>query len=345
MNLHRSFARARGARTYLRHLGGIGTLVALGALAHLGCAATNAVPSPQTGSDTSDVVGVEDLSLLEAELGLERDVKNASGAWSRDVKQGACYAASQAAEPHWEFRRYKTGAAFFDKKADAPGKGDSRPVLCVDVEPDGDGWSMPLHPDVLDAVVRYHLGRTSGTDSAMGGARALDFERGWLAGHSNAFDCGVATDYVFGEAGDGPEGKGVIAYRECTARGGSADDCEGEAQAACVAQGELEDGPLGFIPWNLTVYPQESTSPVQERLYIDWSTVRSIEAFARSKATTDDRFNMATDPVGRFLKSEPAGNVTHLRYEHLDVHVAEDGTFISPKSSDTNFRDVAIATF
>src|SRR5690349_15997207 len=116
-------------------------LLALVTFTTIACGQSADEISGAPSASEADVVGVEDLAPLEAELGLVKDVK-VNGVWTRDVKRGDCWQRAQAAEPKWEFRRYKNGAAFFDKKGTAPATGDSRPVLCLDLESDIDSVSL-----------------------------------------------------------------------------------------------------------------------------------------------------------------------------------------------------------
>src|SRR6188472_4437956 len=98
----------------------------LGVVFAVGCGVSSGAAGD--GSEADEVVGVDDIQALEAELGMVHDVRLPNGQWSRDVRKGGCFAQSQTLPVHWEFRRWKTGAAFFEKTA------VSREIKCVDVD-------------------------------------------------------------------------------------------------------------------------------------------------------------------------------------------------------------------
>lgn len=155
------------------------TLAALATAFAVGCAAENA---DETAATEGEVVGVTDLALLEQAFDLvpasaQRPSSDAA------LRAGKCYGALVENGPGWpefEFRRYANGAAFFAKRGSGYNSGDKRPVLCVDLH-QGAVATHAFGGVVLDAILRYDLGRMQGGgENLTTGDAVWQFQRGVL---------------------------------------------------------------------------------------------------------------------------------------------------------------------
>ena len=150
-----------------------------------GCSAENAqATNDESSSSHDEVVGVTDLGKLESAVGLA-PLAQGESANVGALEAGACYRAlvQSRGYPTYQYRRYKNGAAFFAEKGSGYSSGDLRPVACVDLF-QGESDLRSMSGVVLDAVLRYDLGKFKGTDIAgTDGARGRffwNFERGHL---------------------------------------------------------------------------------------------------------------------------------------------------------------------
>jgi hypothetical protein len=150
------------------------------------CGASQADDGDANGDvGEDDITGVQDLGALETELALTKDQRGANGQWKRpDAKltAGGCYKQTKgSATPNdFEFRRYTEGAVFFRKLGAAPGAGDERPVLCLDLDIRGrDNVPETVTADrfEIDVMMRYDLGREQAAEGALG-TEYFQFARG-----------------------------------------------------------------------------------------------------------------------------------------------------------------------
>jgi hypothetical protein len=358
MSAHLLGARRMNARS-LFALSLIATAFAVGGCSASSSSSSSDSSSPNVGADTNDVVGVEDLASVEAELGLVKDRRNADGQWSRgDAKltAGACYKKAMAANPNWEFRRYVNGAAFFpSEQANVPGHGESRALTCVDVDMEGDrGGALSIEGFALDAALRFHLGRPLGVDAAMMHV-SVGFERGYLYGQGIDAYCGV-HDLSTGEGPPAPPAinAGVDAYFACHQGGGEDSACLSAAQKACVDSGKKEMATTMMLsrPSLNGVMVSEIHVAGEPGEYVPASLAAVTMRYAEKKAKSADIFNMSQDPVGTLTKIDHGGVngtgwITHARFSRLDVHYFIDASreviAITPKSSDDNPEAHAVA--
>ena len=210
---------------------GMAVLLAAGS----GCAANT--EESFDSLDESDIVGVTDLDKLEQALGLTKDVQ-VNGKWTRSdaqLKAGECYASRLgpgSKDPqNWQYRRYKTGAAFFRKLNTGPATGDKRPVACVDIESPVDGMgATAIDGFMLDAAIRYKLGAFNGVEGAAGHKYVAFGEGGGVEVRDADHFCGLFMDGT----STGPE-PGYNAYndelKKCSQQKGG--DCETSAMNAC----------------------------------------------------------------------------------------------------------------
>lgn len=267
------------------------------------CVACASPPAEDPVAGDDEVVGVEDIAALEAELGMARDERLPDGRWSRDVTKGGCYARGQAASPRWEFRRWKTGAAFFQKRADAPG-GDSREIVCVDLDDPYDAsYPHALDRLALDVIVRFHLG---GFVSYYGEPQTVitEFERGRLVGPEELRRCQSQADWS----------------EECAPlRDDALDRCLKAVIEACLAEyAELAANPTLARPSANGHFEALVLRDGETRLR---APIAAIAArYAAKHATSINVFNMATDPIGAFVGFD--GDVA--RFEKAEIEDASD---------------------
>lgn len=314
-----------------------------------GCAADS--DAPEDMASESEIVGVTDLARLETAWGLKKDAQ-VNGKWTRSdekLKAGYCYKEkigifAKEAE-NWEFRRYTTGAAFFRKANTGPASGDKRPIACIDVDSSFDDYTMGIDGFVLDAALRYNLGRPSGTEGAAG-HQYVSFGDGEKAVEIRDADhfCGLFA----GEPGPEPGLKAFDAeLAKCKASGG--EDCEMQASNACKwwttidAQSDKLDRPGWQNNYIVGLTGMEHFKP--QHMMMTYK-------YALMKGNQSNIFSLGDDPVGKFVKLDVSGTAESFwvaaRYEHLDVHqVYKKGTealYVTPKSSDKKMEASAIAS-
>lgn len=158
----------------------LSALVLTGLSTIVGCSANASSEDANAGASDDALTGINDLSEMEAALGLNKDEKNADGSWNRPqakLENGPCYKKLVAGPngSQYEFRRYYEGAAFFKKQGAGAQSGSDRPVLCVDVDITYDGGNTNEYQDTIevsdieiDSVLRYRLGKPTGGDGAAG---------------------------------------------------------------------------------------------------------------------------------------------------------------------------------
>jgi hypothetical protein len=298
------------------------SLLSAASLVLVACAGTT---SPEEAVGDDDVVGIQDLTAVEKELRLVKDTKDAAGQRKRSEAQleaGPCYKATKGgANPgSYEFRRYVQGAAFFRKEGSAPGTGEDRPVVCLDLDGvrDAEGrlFTAKVGRFELDAMVRYHLGRelrVGGADDSSHPEVAMSFN----------FDRGI-----FRVAGAG-------------LRPGETDTLDtpvfrGRKLVELVVDPSEEGGALVTAPLARLVY-----------------------AFAWNSAKEADLFTLTDDPVGKFVTTnfEGAGEAKvteHAQYEHLDAYritalpraglPGSEKLFIAPKLAEGHLEDRAVVS-
>lgn len=294
------------------------SLVALAGLA--GCANPSDEPTPEGAS--SDIVGVTDLTEMEAALGLEKDVKLPNGQWSRGddkLKAGACWKSRFASADHdastWEFRRYKNGAAFFRKAGVGALEGDQRAVRCVDVDVNTSGApeTFAFEGLALDVVVRSKLGAFQGA-SGGAGHEYMDFARMPIAVQDADHLCGF-HDLSGHEASIDPALRaGSEAMRRC---GGPDVDCAFVAIEACKLAFAADAQGDGSID-------RPAFSGLRFLETQDGSIDPSVAAFAyryAQKTNTDAKaFSMSTDPIGTYRATSQRPGDTITSYEKMEVH-------------------------
>lgn len=293
-----------------------------------------------SGEGESDVVGVEDLGLLEGELGLVKDQKKADGTWGRSdarLQAGGCWQKAHEQNPQWELRRYVNGAAFFPPRTGEPGMGDSRALTCVDI--DIDVGVQSLDGVALDAVMRFHLGKPTGLNPGMMHV-ALTFEHGMLYGQRIDAFCGT-HDLSGGEGpmGTPPEVEGNRASSECWQEQLPRDVCDVRAEKACEAAAKKDvETPRVSRPSYLGVYVWQLTAGADQMSAV---IPMLAERWARKKAKSADVFNMAQDPLGALVRvdhDDVGPWIDRVRFARMDIHHYatdfEEKLAITPKSSD-----------
>jgi hypothetical protein len=342
-------------------------VLASASFAIAGCSAAD-----ETTADDSDALtGVTDLSALETELGLVKDVKaaGAAGTWTRpDAKltAGPCYKQTMAGDfaASYEFRRYTKGAAFFSKLGAAPGEGDKRLVACVDIDvaddPSGDGpATFALSGVALDSAMRYHLGRASGSEGGLGHLW-IDFDRGEVEIGEPGHYCGL----LGGNAGIDP---GLKAFNQATAdckqAGGNDDSCVEKAMAACEKaagrdiKADTIDRPAfpsidtSDATYFYDVHPSAFDTK-NSAAHVPGGIASMVYRYSFLVGENKNAFTLAGDPVGKFVSfedtvSDDASTVTqHARFEKLDAHhLLANGVerlAITPKGSDDKVVEKAI---
>lgn len=279
--------------------------------------------SDDLGSDASEVVGVTDLTEMEAAFGLEKDVKLPNGKWSRgdaQLKAGACWQArfgAGAAHPeNWELRRYKTGAAFFRKLGVGPLEGDERAVRCVDIDAGfgGQKETFSLEGLSLDTAFRMKLGKLGGSEGAAGHLY-LDFSRVSIEVQDADHLCGF-YDLTGNEKSIDPALKaGTTALNACSAAHGTS--CDTKSYDACktaFAADTKGDGSIdrpAFRGLRFVGLTDTSLEPSVEAL---------VYRYAMKTDTDARKFSMAADPVGEYKSHKTVGIDEIAIYEKLAVH-------------------------
>jgi hypothetical protein len=331
-------------------------------IAASGCAAP---ASDDTSGSGDAITGVTDLTALEAELGLVKDVQAATGAWSRPdtkLKAGSCYKSTVggAHGSRYEFRRYTTGAAFFTKLGATSLSGDERPVACVDLDV-ADAKDQPtvlsLTGISLDLAMRYHLGKVTGWDAGLGHLYN-DFERATV-------EVGDASHYCGIWAGLGPKSPGGDAFAQaittCKQQAGSEDTCDAQAMDACEkatvkdiladtidrpAFPSIDDSPSNYF------YDLQIDGGKGNYTYLDAELVTVAYRYARRVGTQQNAFTLAGDPVGKYVSYDEQNSddkttmSQHARFEKLDahhlVHWGIERLAITPKGSDATILESAL---
>lgn len=344
----------------------VGLVAVLGTFALVGC--SQEANDAQTSGD-NEVVGVTDLKELEQGLGLTVDTRT-NGAWSRGddkLTKGSCYQelkGPNAKEPqNYEFRRYSKGAAFFRKANTGAASGDKRPVTCVDVDIErgqGPGGTETISVDgfMLDAALRYKLGRPTGYDAGMSHLY-FAFNEGAVQIQPPDTRCGLYADPSNAAAMAKSADPGLRAfgttYAQCKGAGGADAACGDKAMKACVTAGTLDCKAESLDR------PSIGSAYIVEMTWRDLAPEQAMLAYkyAWKKAKDADLYSLSDDPVGRYLTSESYGDgpgMWHVaRFEHLDVHhttvnTGEPGQlgveelFITPKSSDRKIQESAIVS-
>lgn len=300
------------------------SFLAMAALATMaGCADHDDATADDLGSDASEVVGVTDLTEMEAAFGLEKDVKLANGKWSRgdaQLKAGACWQARfgpNAAHPEsWELRRYKTGAAFFRKLGVGPLEGDERAVRCVDIDAGfgGQKETFSLEGISLDVAFRMKLGKLGGSEGAAGHLY-MDFSRVSIEVQDADHLCGFYDLTNNAKSIDPALKAGTTALTACNAAHGT--DCDAKSYAACKTAFAADTKGDGTID-------RPAFRGLRFVGLTDTSLEPSVEAFVYAyamKTDTDARkFSMAADPVGGFMSHKTVGIDEIAIYEKLAVH-------------------------
>lgn len=347
----------------IRHLC---SLVALGVVGLLvvGC---SGAPDSDVDSQSQEVVGIEDLSRLEQAMGFERD-RHLAGSWQRpeaNLTRGTCYKQTigSANPERWTMRRYTTGAVFFEKaSADTGG----RAIACVDYDRKTDDYTQSLEGMGLDAILRYGLGEPDAPHKDYTDVDYQAFSRGDLVQASFDFNClSLSYDYIgmSDAAAAAPlspgnaRHPGLVTLRDryltCRGNGNSKETCRKRGATACVeglkraATEHPIDYPAfgGYSFLSVGRYGQRRPATVLASL---------VYAFAWSKATNADIYNVANDPVGKFLAVDVDVNREDVRFERLDAHrvVSRDAATesgvekitITPKSSDATLAESAIVS-
>jgi hypothetical protein len=337
---------------------------AAAALLAFGCAAPNetdeGAENEPAEEAADEVIGVTDLTAMEAQLGLKKDRRDAQGRWGRGdsrLKGGDCYKQTVArSAAKWEFRRYANGAAFFRKLGTAPETNDFRPVTCVDVDVKEDGRTVTnaLSGIVLDAVLRYKLGAGWRSDGAAGHLY-LGFDRGAVEVADADRYCGFRFGGVDEPASDPALLTGQATMRSCLASA-SEDTCYARGLAACK-RAATEDIKLNTLsrPSNDGQYVY---GIVANGASIDARLAELAYRYAWKKAQKRDVFTEADDAVGTFVRLEQAPSipvlgtpgfvvvppvVEHARFSKLDLHrvvlpqpggTSLEQLYITPKGSD-----------
>jgi hypothetical protein len=324
------------------------------------------------GNDTSGsgeaITGVTDFFALEAELGLVKDVEEASG-WSRPdakLKAGSCYKSTVggAHGARYEVRRYTTGAAFFTKLGAGALSGDERPVACVDL--DGDDpksgsttLALSLTGLSLDLAMRFHLGRVTGGGAGAGHTYNY-FERATVEIGDPSHYCGIWAPLE-------PKSPGGEAYAQaittCKQHSGDADTCDVQAMTACekattkdIVADTIDRPAFPFIAGSpesdFYFYNLELDSRNGQYTYLDARLVSIVYRYGRRVGTQDNAFTLAGDPVGKYVgydqqSSDDKTTVSeHARFEKLDAHhVVQNGIdrlAITPKGSDAHIVESAV---
>jgi hypothetical protein len=303
-------------------------------------------------SGESDIVGTTDLSTLEKSFGLTKDVQ-VNGKWARSeetLRAGECYSdylGSGAKDPqNWQFRRYKTGAAFFRKANTGANTGDKRPIACLDLD-GGDEGPYSLDGFALDAGIRYKLGKPAPFD--------LPDPNQYLTFSTLSVEVKDALHFCVTEVEEG-EGAGGLApgykaygdaKKKCVAEKGA--DCTNAARNACVwwttldARADSMDRPSWRDFYVVTLDGEEKLSNVQMMLAYKYSL---------AKGKQSDLFSLGDDPVGAYVSVEGSGNLasgaTVAHFAHLDVHHVfaggKEGVYVTPKSSDKSIAKSAVAS-
>jgi hypothetical protein len=332
-------------------------LLACAIAGSVGCTSSRAA-SDGAPSDTSDLVGVPDLVAIETALGLEHDFPDASGTYARPQEKlaaGACYQ-RLGGNPRLIMNRYKNGAVFFPKKGSSPmDSGDRRSIWCVDLDLGGPNPStIELSRFTLDTVLRYNLGKPMGLGEA-GGQTAFSCERGALKLRSPEEYCKPFSPAMVPRDLRTSEHAVQIfqsAYWDCLDQGTSQDACLARANASCVyevaydAKVSTIDQPSLFDAYYVIEMAAPELSPAQAMV---------AYAYATQKANESDVYSLADDPIGRFVSAESQGQGAAqwqvARFERLDVHRlvtvtgadAQEGLYVTPKSSDRNVAGSALA--
>jgi len=326
---------------------GIGMMGTLIAMSITGCAAD----TDATYAGESEIVGVTDLSRLESAWGLKKD-SQINGAWQRSdekLKAGYCYQekiGAFAKEPqNWEFRRYTTGAAFFRKANTGAASGDKRPIACIDIDSSFSDYTMGIDGFMLDAALRYNLGKPFGSEGAAGHLYVSFGENGDKAVEIRDADhfCGLFA----GNPGPEPGLKAFDAeLAKCQSSGGA--DCEMVASNACKwwttidAQSDTLDRPAWQNNYVVGLTGVEHFTPQHMMM---------AYKYALMKGKQSDIFSIGDDPIGKFAKVDVSGTPESFwvaaRYEHLDVHQVykkgDEALYVTPKSSDKKIESSAIA--
>lgn len=291
------------------------------------CGSHDSGDASGTDGATSDVVGVTDLSELEAALGLEKDVK-VGGQWKRGddrLHAGACWQerfADPGQDPgQWEFRRYTSGAAFFRKLGVTAEDGDERAVHCVDYDVDdlsGGLETRSLQGMSLDVAIRSKLGKPGPLEGAMG-SEYLDFERDALQIQDAEHFCGL---YGLDDT-DAPQSAIDPALEAGRA-----------AQAACAEPDSqaCQDNVYNVCKWVFVANTQNEGTVDFPAFANGWRLLgsakgdvsASVEAFVYRYALKNNkdalRFSMAADPVGAFVSHRVSATEDVTVYEKLEVH-------------------------
>jgi hypothetical protein len=312
------------------------------------------------------ITGVTDLSALEAELGLVKDVQE-HGQWSRPeakLAAGPCYKKTIAGPngASFEVRRYKQGAAFFAKRGSGQLTGDKRAVECVDVDVADDGDKGPntfaLSGVALDMAMRFHLGKPVSYDGGLGHIY-VDFERGEVEIGEPEHYCGIVG--TSGEQSPGPEAF-AQAITTCKQHGGGEDDCDAQAMKACekaVAKDVIADTIDRPAFDSIDAYPSsylyhlqmEQNDPKTPNVYVSGSLASLAYRYAYKVGSRRDAFTLSGDPLGPFVKMDQVDNddktsVEHARFEHVDAHRVVtynlERLAITPKSSDDHIVENAV---